>query len=102
MPGRAAGRDLDVGEATELRAVNGHRVQEYAARVERDASLRGVADGARLLVNLLEHEMLEPALFGLDRVPVDALNLRLDLDSPPVGDARAGARQRDDLVVAQE
>src|SRR5262245_43938135 len=102
MPGRAAGRDLDVGEATELRAVNGHRVQEYAARVERDAALRGVADGARLLVNLLEHEMLEPALFGLDRVPVDALNLRLDLRALPVGDADAATRQCYDFVVAQE
>src|SRR5262245_696290 len=102
MPGRAAGRDLDVGEASELRAVNGHRVKEYTARVERYAALRGVADGARLLVNLLEHEMLEPALFGLDRVPVYALDLRLDLRAPPVGDAHAAARQRDDFVVAQE
>src|SRR5262249_15483623 len=102
VPGRATRRDLDVGEAAELLALDLHRVQKYAARVERYATQSSVADGARLLVNLLEHEMLEAALFSLDRIPVDALNLRLDLGALSVGDAHAGARQRDDLVIAQE
>src|SRR5262249_53003730 len=86
VPGCAAGGNLDVGEAAELRAVNSHRVQEYSARIQRDAALRGIAYGSRLLVNLFEHEMLEPAFFGLDRVPVDALDLRLDPRSLPVSD----------------
>src|ERR1039458_613322 len=37
-----------------------------------------VADGARLLVNLLEHEVLEAALFRHDRVPGNVLHLALD------------------------
>ena len=36
-----------------------------------DSSLHSVANGARLLVNLLEHEMLEAALFRHDRIPRD-------------------------------
>jgi len=48
------------------------------AGVEGNSSECGVADGARLLVNFLEHEVLETALFSHDRVPGDVLHLALD------------------------
>ena len=44
-----------------------HLVEEDAAGLLADAAQRGVADGARLLEDLLEHEVLIAALFRLDR-----------------------------------
>ena len=49
-------------------------LEEDFAGIERDAAQRGVADGARLLKDLLEHEVLVAALFRLDGVPQDALS----------------------------
>ena len=46
--------------------------QEDLSAVERDAAEGGVADGAWLLVDFLEHEVLVAGLFGLDGVPRDA------------------------------
>ena len=45
---------------------------------EIDAPAQRVLDGARLLVDLLEHEVLVAALLGLGRRPVDALRRALD------------------------
>ena len=50
-----------------------HLAEEDVAGVERDAAEGGVADGAGLLPDFLEHEVLVAALFGLDGVPGDAL-----------------------------
>ncbi len=44
----------------------------------RNSAKQGVANGARLLENLLLHEMLEAALLGHDRVPGDMLGSALD------------------------
>ena len=55
-----------------------HFAEEDFAGVERDAAQRGVGNGARLLPDFLEHEVLVAALFRLDGIPGDA------------GDARAG------------
>ena len=44
---------------------------------ERDAAEGGVADGARLLPDFLEHEVLVAALFRLDGIPLDALHWRV-------------------------
>src|SRR5204862_2885252 len=38
-----------------------HLIKKNASRVERDPAFDSLANGARLLVNLLEHEMLEAA-----------------------------------------
>ena len=53
---------------------------------KRDAAQRSVADGAGLLVNFLEHEVLEAGLFRHDRVPGDVLHLAGDGMAVEVGE----------------
>jgi len=48
-----------------------HLFEEDVARILRDPAQRGVANGTRLLIDFLEHEMLEAALFRHDRIPGD-------------------------------
>ena len=73
MPAGAAGGDVDAGGAGEFVVVDFHFAEEDVAGVERDAAEGGVANGARLLPDFLEHEVLVAALFRLDRIPLDAL-----------------------------
>ena len=70
----AAGGDGDLGGGAEVVVGDVHVVEEDVAGVEGDAAEGGVADGAGLLVDLLEHEVLVAGLFGLDGVPGDALD----------------------------
>ena len=65
-------------------------------------SEHGVADGARLLENLLEHEMLEAALFRGDGVPGDVLDLGLDGLAFGVRDLHALGREHGDIAVGEE
>ncbi len=102
MPRRAAGGDLDRGQATQIVLGNVHRVEIDLAGVERNAALDGIADGARLLVDLLEHEMLEAALLRHDRVPGDPLLLGFDDIAVKIGDADRVFGQDRDLVVAEK
>ena len=62
--GELGGRDL-------------HLVEEDAAGLLAHAAQRGVADGARLLEDFLEHEVLVAALFRHDRIPQDVRDLAL-------------------------
>src|ERR1051325_10526546 len=103
MPRRAARSDLDRSETFEisLRDV-AHLVEKHLTAVERDSSLHGVANGARLLVNLLEHEMLEAALFRHDRIPRDPLNRRLHRIAFEVCHAHGVAIDDRDLAVAEK
>ena len=78
MPTGAAGDDLDAAEIAELLLGDVHLIEENLAGFQGDAAEHGVAHGARLLENFLEHEMLEAALFGGNRVPGDVMDLRLD------------------------
>ena len=75
VPTGAAGGDGDLGAGAEIRVGELHLGEEDAAGVGGDAAEDGVADGAGLLVDLLEHEVLVAGLFGLDGVPCDALDL---------------------------
>ena len=63
-----------------------HLVEEDMAGILRDAAERGVADGARLLVDFLEHEMLEAALFRHDRIPGDVLRFALQRVAVEIGE----------------
>ncbi len=54
-----------------------HLVEKDAAGLLADAAESSIADRARLLVNLLEHEMLVAALFRHDRIPKNVLHLAL-------------------------
>ena len=59
-----------------------HLVEEDAAGLLADAAQRGIADGARLLEDLLEHEMLVAALLRQDGVPQDVGNLAVTTGRP--------------------
>ena len=69
MPAGTAGGNVDAGCCGQLLVVDFHLAQVDLARVERDATQRGVANGPRLLPDFLEHEMLVAALFRLNRIP---------------------------------
>ncbi len=79
-----------------------HLVEEDVAGILRDASQRGVAHGAGLLVNLLEHEMLEAALFRHDRVPGDVLDLAVDGLAVEVGELHACRGDDGEIAVGEE
>ena len=84
----AASSNLDRVEALEIFLGEVlHFVKKYAAGFERDTAFDGFAHRARLLVNLLEHEMLEAAFFRLNRVPGDTLPFGFDLFAGEVSDA---------------
>jgi hypothetical protein len=78
VPTGAAGGDGDLGGGAEVGVGDLHFGEEDVAGVERDAAEGGVADGAGLLVDFLEHEVLVAGLFGLDGVPGDALDFARD------------------------
>jgi len=74
VPACPASDDLDFAEGLELLGRDVHLVEEDAACFLADASESGVANGARLLKNLLEHEVLVAALFRHDGVPEHVLH----------------------------
>src|SRR5207237_6466927 len=75
MPTGAARRDIDFFCGLEFAFRDFHLIQKNVAAFLRDPSQRRVAHRTRLLINLFEHEMLEPAFFRHDRVPGDVLDL---------------------------
>ena len=62
----------------------------------------GVADGAGLLVDFLEHEVLVAGLFGLDGVPGDALDFEREGRAVEVGEGDAGEGEDGDFAVGEE
>src|SRR5260370_545720 len=72
--GSGAGGDGDLGGLVEFFVGEGGFFEEDVAGGEGDAAEGGVADGAGLLVNFFEHEVLVAGFFGLDGVPGDALD----------------------------
>ncbi len=79
-----------------------HLVEEDVAGFLRNASQRGVTHRARLLVDFLEHEVLEAALFRHDRVPGDVLHLADDGLSVEVGELHAFRRNHGQVAIAEE
>ncbi len=77
-------------------------VEEDLAGVEGDAAEGGVADGAGLLVDLLEHEVLVAGFFGLDGVPGDALDFEGEGVAVEVGEGDAFAGEDGELAVGEE
>ncbi len=70
--------------------------------VEGDAAEGGVADGAGLLVDFLEHEVLVAGFFGLDGVPGDALDFEGEFAAVEVGEGDAGFGEGGDFAVGEE
>src|ERR1700685_269088 len=92
MPTGSASLDVDLLRRFELGLGDFHLVEEDVSGVLRDSSQRSVAHRARLLVDLLEHEMLEPTLLRGNWVPGDVLDLALNRLSVEVGDLYAFGR----------
>ena len=72
------GDNPDFLERAEILLADFHFIQENLAGLGRDSSQRGVAHGARLLVNFLQREVLEAALLRQDGVPGDVLHAPRD------------------------
>src|SRR5262245_15725661 len=75
MPTGAAGDDANVFDLSKLFLGNLHLVEQHLAGIAGNASQCGVAHRAWLLVNFLQHEVLETTLLGHDRVPGNSLGL---------------------------
>jgi len=102
VPGGAAGGDGDLAGVAEVFVGDLHGFEEDFAGVEGDAAEGGVADGAWLLVDLLEHEVLVAGLFGLDGVPGDALDFEGEGVGVEVGEGDALLGEDGDFAVGEE
>ena len=103
MPaGAARPRCGDAGGVAELLLGDLELVEEDFAGVEGDAAEGGVADGAGLLVDFLEHEVLVTGFFGLDGVPGDALRGEGLGVVVEVGEDDAGGGEGGDFEVVEE
>src|SRR3989304_3404915 len=72
MPAGAAGDEGDLLESLDEARVQAEFLWVSGPRVQGVASQQRVPDGSRLLVNFLQHEVLEALLLHLDRVPGDS------------------------------
>src|ERR1700719_990240 len=102
VPTGAAGDDLDVAEIAEVLLADLHLIEENLAGFLGDAAQHGVSDGAGLLENFLEHEMLEAALFRSYGIPGDVMHLRLDRFTFSVSDLNAFRCEDRDVSVGEE
>jgi hypothetical protein len=102
VPTGAAGGDIDFLQRLEFGFADLHFVEENGAGILRDAAERGVADGAWLLINFLEHEVLEAALFGHDGIPGDALRFALQRIAVEIGDLDALLGEDRKIAIAEK
>ena len=89
-------------ERLKFRGGDVHFVQENAACFLSDTPESRIADGARLLKDFLEHEMLVAAFFGHDRVPEDVLNLAVDGVTVEVGQLNAVRSKDRHIAIGEE
>ncbi len=88
--------------AAQLLRVDVEAFQIGVAGLEAQARAQRVGDRARLLVDLLEHEVRVAALFRLRRVPGDGLRRAGDRVALDVGDLRAGGGDLRDVSFIQK
>ena len=96
----AAGHDDDLVDVAQLVVREAHLV-EAEPPVGADPAEQRVGDRARLLGDLLQHEVVVAALLGGGDVPVDVVLLDLGGLAGEVGDRHARPAQLHDLVLAQ-
>ena len=102
MPAGAAGSDIDArGEANSI-VVDLHLAEIDFARVERNAAQRSVGNGARLLPDLLQHEVLVAALFRLDGIPENARDVAMDGLAVEIGKLHSRQRQDGHVPVGKK
>ena len=102
MPTGSAGDDVDFLRRAEFGLGDFHLVEENVPRVLRNAAQSRIADGARLLVDFLEHEVLEAALFRHDRIPGHVLHLARDGLSVEVRELHAVGGNDGHVAVGEE
>src|SRR6185503_19416399 len=82
MPAGSTCHDFDLPEFAKLFGRDVHLVQENAAGFLSNTAQSSVADGARLLINFFEHEMLVAAFFRHDGIPQNVRDLAIH--GPPI------------------
>ena len=102
VPRSSAGGDGDLGAGAEVGLGDFHVGEEDVSGVGGDAAEDGVADGAGLLVDFLEHEVLVAGLFGLHGVPGDALDFEGERGAVEVGEGDAGGGEDGEFAVGEE
>ena len=102
VPARAARHDPDLPEFLELLGRDIHLVEEDPPRFLSHPAQGRVPHGARLLVNLLEHEMLVAALFRHDRVPQDVRDLPVHRPPFEIAEADTFMGEHGHIAVSEE
>src|SRR5712692_5259378 len=102
MPTGATGRDIDFLQRFELGFADLHLVEEDGAGILRDAAKRCVADGAWLLINFLEHEVLEATLLRHDGIPGDVLRLPLHRLAVEIGNPHSLLSDHGKIAIGQK
>ena len=102
MPRRAAAQDEHLVDGAQRRVRNLQLAQVDAGPLGRDPADDGLLQRARLLEDLLQHEVLVAGLLGHHRIPEDALRGLGDGPAAEVGERDAAARDDRHLLVAEE
>src|SRR5690349_17232873 len=101
MPARAAGGDENVVEAKHLFVGHVETTQLRGALLRQQTAAHAVLDGGRLLEDLLEHEVVEPAALDLIEIPIDLADAALQLLCALVENGVALAREYGDVSVIE-
>ena len=101
VPARAAGGDEDVVEPEQLLVGHVETAQLRRSLVGQQSSAHAVLDRRRLLEDLLEHEVVEPAALDLVQIPVDLADAALELLRALIENRVAVARQHRDIAVVE-
>ena len=102
MPTGSASENVDLLSRPKLGVSDLHLVQKDVPCILRNTAQSGVPDRARLLVNFLEHEVLEAALFRHDGVPGDVLHLALDRASLEIAELDSAGSDGGQISVSQK
>ena len=102
MVSRAAGDDVNLIEGIEVIRIPLELVHDDGLAVFRDALAHRVADSLRLLVDLLEHEVLVAALLGSFCIPVDLKDLLRHGLTAAIRDLDGILRDDGELAVVED
>ena len=102
MPTGTAGGDVDLLHRAQFVFGHVHLFQKDAAGIQRDPAQRGVPHGARLLINFLEHKVLEAAFFRHDRVPGHVLDFAHHRLAVKIHELHAGSGNHRQIAILQE
>jgi hypothetical protein len=102
VPTGAAGNDAHRPETREFGRRDIHLIQKNASRFLAHTPQHGVANRPRLLVNLLEHEVLVAALFRQNRVPQHVRHLPVHGPALKVAQTHAVGLQNRHVAIRQE